>query len=73
MPTSRILFVLVYLTGVLQPITLITLLVAGFSLDESLAATGVFTVVAAEVAVRLLQSGAGGAGGNPRALGPASV
>ena len=71
LPSRTLLWVLVWLTGVLQPVTLITLLLSGYSLDESLTAAGVFTVVAAEVAVRLLQSGAGGAGGQPPALGPA--
>lgn len=62
---------LVWITGVVQPVALVTLMLSGYSLDESLAAAGVIAVVSAEVAVRLLQNGAGGAGGRPPALGPA--
>ncbi|MEU3646432.1 hypothetical protein AB0E59_23840 [Lentzea sp. NPDC034063] len=58
--------ILLWLTGVVQPITWITMLVLGFSLNQALAATGALMVVAAEVAVRLLQSG-----GGPPALRPA--
>lgn len=59
-----------WITGFVQPVTQLSLMASGYSLDESLAASGVVAVIAAEIAVRLLQDGAGGAGGTP-ALGPA--
>lgn len=67
---SRSLVCFLWITGVLMPVMVFALVLFGKSVDEAAAAGALLAMAAAEVAVRLDSTGAGGAGGSP-ALGPA--
>lgn len=63
-------FVFAWITGLVQPATVVAMTAAGYSLDESLAASSVIAAIAVEVALKLRDNDDNGNGGKPM-LAPA--